>query len=126
MPTRHKRYLQVSYYVAHLLTQKQFPYSPITANHHLSMEFDLPNDANSWMAYNFAMLSAARELHVLQLDGWTDSVAVLAEINFWRAARQGAPIHYIDFENTAVKRARKRLRGNATWKSSDAPALKDG
>lgn len=106
---RHQRYLAVSYYVTHLLIQKKFPYSPIVANHHLAMEFDLPSDANSWMAYNFAMLSSAGEFHVLQLNGWDRSMGVLAEINFWRAARQGLPIHYVDLDWGKHKTKLKQL-----------------
>ena len=110
---RHQRYLAVSYYVTALFIQKRFPYSPITANHHLALEFDLPSDANSWMAYNFAMLSSASELHVLKLSGWEKSVGVLAEINFWRAARQDLPIHYIDLD-WGAKRSRKQITGTGT------------
>jgi hypothetical protein len=69
------------------------------------------------MAYNFAMLSSAKELHVLALDGWNESLGVTAEINFWRAARQGEPFRLIDMGHRASRRGES---------SQCAPALKGG
>jgi hypothetical protein len=114
---RQERYLQASYYVVQLLSHRKFPYSPIVANHHLSLEFGLKHRAIDWMAYNFAMLSSAKELHVLALEGWNESLGVTAEINFWRAARQGEPFHLIDMKH--------RNRNSGEF-SLCAPALKDG
>ena len=114
---RQDRYLQASYYVVQLLSQRKFPYSPIVANHHLAMEFGLKHKAVDWMAYNFAMLSSAKELHVLALDGWNESLGVTAEINFWRAARQGEPFHLIETRHQSS-------RGRESYPC--APALKGG
>ena len=105
---REKRYLQVSYYVVALLARHKFPYSPIVSNHHLALEFDLTHTALDWMAYNFAMLSSASELHVLQLPGWEKSTGVLAEMNFWRAARQGLPIQMVKMPTQSEIRAIER------------------
>lgn len=110
---RHDRYLQASYYMVQLLSQRHFPYSPIVANHHLAAEFNLKHTAVDWMAYNFAMLSSAKELHVLALEGWSESLGVVAEINFWRAAKQGEPYHLIET---------RHIRGNSLC----APVLKGG
>lgn len=114
---RHRRYLQACYYCALLLHQHKFPYSPVVSNHHFAMEFKLGFDTNTWMAYNFAMLSKADELHVLTLPGWEKSIGVTAETNFFRGARQGYPLYFI----SDAKKG-KRLEG----KVSCAPVLKDG
>lgn len=115
---REDRYLQVGYYFIHLLSKKKFPYSPIVANHHIAKEFGLKHKAVDWMAYNFAMLSSASELHILMLDGWNESVGVLAEINFWRAARQGERIEYVAF---SPEKAKAKLRAIKC-----VPALRGG
>ena len=117
---REKRYLAACYYTVKLLSARKFPYSPIVSNHHLALEFGLNYTANDWMAYNFAMLSSAKELHVLTIEGWDKSVGLTAEVNFWRALRQGSPIYYIDFDGRAG--SRKLARGNKQC----APALKGG
>ena len=95
---REQRYKQACWYVASLLQQRKYPYSPIVANHRFAQEFNLQHDALSWMSYNFALLSAASEMHVLQLDGWNQSVGVQAEIAYWRGAKQGLPLYFAKFD----------------------------
>jgi len=41
----------------------------------------MPPEFKFWETYNLAMLSAAKELWVLKLDGWQDSKGVMAEID---------------------------------------------
>lgn len=95
---RERRYKQVCYYVMGLLEQRKYPYSPIVANHRFAEEFNLEHDALSWMSYNFAFLSAASEMHVLMLEGWSSSVGVNAEIAYWRGAKQGLPLFFAKFD----------------------------
>jgi len=88
---REMRYRQVQWYVLGLLKNRQWCYSPIVHCHELAKVFHLPTDALYWMDYNCAMLSAAKELHVLCLNGWEQSVGVKNEVAFWRHARELPP-----------------------------------
>lgn len=81
---RETRYLQASHYLSFLLSRRQWAYSPIVHCHNMAKVFRLPTDAAFWAEYNFAMLEAAREMHVLQLKGWERSVGVSHEIAFCR------------------------------------------
>lgn len=97
-----RRYKQTCWYVASLLADHKYPYSPIVANHRFAQEFNLRHDAAAWMSYNFAMMSAASHLHVLTLDGWPESIGVQAEIAFWRGAKQGLPLQYATMDWTKI------------------------
>lgn len=85
------RYKQVMWYTLGLLKRRQWCFSPILHCHEIAKQFSLPRDVKYWMNYNFAMLSAARELHVLCLPGWQDSVGVSSEVAFWRNACERPP-----------------------------------
>lgn len=90
-----QRYRNTMWYVVGLLRQRQWAFSPILHCHDMAQRFSLPKDALHWMDYNFAMLSAARELHVLQLPGWESSVGLKSEVAFWRHSRE-RPVKFID------------------------------
>lgn len=108
---RQQRYLQTCYYFVSLLARHHHPYSPVVANHHIAQEFDIDFEAKSWMAYNFAMLSSAKALHVLMLPGWEQSIGVSAELAFWRGAREGAPLTFVDFDWAKIRRDTRQIRG---------------
>lgn len=88
---RHDRYLQVMHYVMKLLQNREWCYSPIVHCHEMARIHFLSTDAMFWLDYNYAMLSQARELRVLCLPGWKDSVGVKGEIAFWRHAKHEPP-----------------------------------
>lgn len=88
----HDRYLGVMYYTMELLRLRKWAYSPIVHCHEMSRIHMLPTDAMYWMDYNYAMLAAARELHVLCLPGWNKSVGVTGEIAFWRNSKLSQPV----------------------------------
>jgi hypothetical protein len=91
----HRRYMGVMYYVMRLLQNRQWCYSPIVHCHEMARIHSLPTDAIFWMDYNFALLSAARELHVLCLKGWQESVGVKGEVAFWRHGKN-SPVKFIE------------------------------
>lgn len=88
----HDRYMRVMYYTMKLLQNRQWCYSPIVHSHEMARLHSLPTDAIFWMDYNYAMLSQARELHVLCLPGWKESVGVKSEVAFWRHAKGSHPM----------------------------------
>lgn len=47
-----------------------------------------------WQGYDQHMISLCDEVHVLMLQGWTNSVGVTAEIKI--AKRLNKPFYYID------------------------------
>lgn len=78
----HMRYLGALNATAHLISRHVAIYSPIVHCHELARAAELPTDFEFWMRYNYRMLSAARKLLVLKLDGWEFSVGVRAEITY--------------------------------------------
>mgnify|MGYP001810783450 CR=1 FL=1 len=76
------RYFGAMDATAHLLKQHVAVYSPIVHCHEIAKVHELPTDFEFWMRYNYRMLSAARKLLVLTLDGWDKSVGVRAEITY--------------------------------------------
>lgn len=92
---RHRRYLRVMWYVMNLLKNRQWCYSPIVHCHEMARIHALPVDAIFWMDYNYALLSSARELHVLCLEGWQESVGVKGEVAFWRHGKN-SPVRFIE------------------------------
>lgn len=55
-------------------------FSPILHWHHAAIDNDLPTDAESWHAYNSAMMRRCDALYILPLDGWEQSKGMKAEI----------------------------------------------
>lgn len=86
------RYLEVGAYTAHLLKERTPAFSPIVHCHDIATRHDLPTNAEYWRQYNGAMLAPAKELHVLQLDGWEKSLGVRWEMEFAQILQK--PIRY--------------------------------
>jgi len=98
--TMEMRYHCVNKMTAQLMEDGIIVFSPISHCHEVARY--LPsNDLyyrswDFWREYDFAFLRAARELLVLTLHGWQDSVGVTAEIAF--AKECAKPIRYLPFE----------------------------
>lgn len=86
------RYLEARRYTASLLVNGKWAFSPIVHCHDIAVDEVLPRDITYWRHYNAAMLAPAKELHVLQLDGWEKSEGVFFEIEFAQMLQK--PIHY--------------------------------
>ena len=84
----HARYIEAMHATAWLLKRGIWVYSPIVHCHEMAREFGLPTDAKYWEAYNHVMISQARELWVLKIDGWQESKGVAEEIAFAKALRK--------------------------------------
>jgi hypothetical protein len=92
---RHYRYVDVRKATAKLMLRGEIVYSPIVHGHSLSVERDLPETHEFWMHHCLGMLSRAKRLAVLTLDGWDKSIGVRAEMDWWEANRKH-PVQFID------------------------------
>jgi len=91
---REFRFIKVAHACAKLFEQGIVPFSPIVHWHELSKIFDLPKDHQYWIMADSIMLTGARELAVLQLDGWEKSAGVQREIKF--AELLGKSVTYLN------------------------------
>lgn len=87
------RVLAAEIYIASLIAQNSIAFSVITAFADLVKRYDIPGDYDYWERYCRAMIDGSREIHVLQLEGWEDSVGVQGEIAY--AESLGKPIKYV-------------------------------
>lgn len=76
------RYRSTREYVAKLLQQKKWCYSPIVHCHDLANTHNLPTDAEFWWDYNKHFLDRADQVHVLKLVNWEGSKGVAKEIQY--------------------------------------------
>lgn len=67
-------------------------FSPISHSHPIIEACDLRSDWESWRDYDLAMLSLCSAMVVYQLDGWTASQGVAAEV--MHATVAGIPVHW--------------------------------
>jgi hypothetical protein len=91
---RAARYLEAQNALVWLLGQRHWAYSPIIHCHPLAIGHGLPTDAAFWEDYNFAMLAAAKELMILVIPGWAESVGVNAECDF--AHTHSIPVKWLE------------------------------
>lgn len=77
------RFDAVTSYTALLMRHGVVAFSPITHCHPVSF-YGLPGDWSFWARYDLAFLTLCRQMHVLQLEGWRESVGVTAEIGIMK------------------------------------------
>jgi len=87
-----QRYRQVLHYCATLMRQKKWCYSPIVYCHEMAKVYNLPKDTGFWAEFNFAMMEAAIDFHILQIEGWQQSQGLAIEIAFWKRMRRPQPV----------------------------------
>jgi len=76
-----KRMERVNKYCASLLTRGHDILSPLTVGHTLVGSNKLiPESGEFWLDFCVPMLRASKEVHILTLDGWEDSLGVNAEM----------------------------------------------
>lgn len=81
---REARYMAAVSYCTQELLKGHVVYSPIAHCHGMQVLFPdkLPTAFEFWRHIDFTMLSKAKYMHVLMLDGWKNSVGVKEEIDF--------------------------------------------
>lgn len=77
-------------------------YAPIVQNHSLNNR--LPGTWEFWSKLDLPILRKATELHVLQLEGWRESVGLTDEINDARSCK--TPIRYIAVAKWGIEESR--------------------
>lgn len=87
------RYRNICQYAAYLFANNKTSMSPVMMGHPC-LEFEqMPGDFTFWKNYSFEVLSKCDELHVLQLDGWHESVGVAQETIY--ADNAEIPVKYV-------------------------------
>lgn len=97
---RYARYMRVCGTAAILMRRGLFVYSPIAHNDGVAYYGELQTGWDYWREYDTAMLECCKDMLVLILDGWQDSVGIRAEIDI--ATRLGISISYINEEGNPV------------------------
>jgi hypothetical protein len=87
-----ERFRGVEAFVANLLSNKVWCYSPVVHCHELARRYNLPTTADFWYDYNRHMLEKAETLLVHPMPGWSESRGVQAEIAL--AESLGIPVIY--------------------------------
>ena len=85
------RYRQVLSYLSHVNNNNEYNYmyySPIVHFHQLSMEYNMPTDAEFWKCIDKVMLDKSDEMNVLMIRGWMESKGVQSEINYFRSVNK--------------------------------------
>lgn len=88
-----ERFEAAQKFTAKAITRGHIIFSPIVHCHYLALLFEMPSDFQFWNRYNFGMLAAAKELWVLKLEGWEESLGVNGEIEF--ATRKRLAVTYV-------------------------------
>ena len=79
---RIRRYIATREFTWHHLQMGVALFSPIVYCHQFARDFGAGIDAVTWLHLNEPMLSMAREVWVLELDGWRESAGVRWEMGF--------------------------------------------
>lgn len=90
---RQQRFEEVNRHAAHFMRLGDHIFSPISHTHPIALTGDLPLGFDFWQQYDEAVLACCKAMYVLQLEGWTESKGVQAEIAI--AERLGIPVTYI-------------------------------
>lgn len=88
------RYAKAIDYAAKLFKKGEMVFCPVIHCHPIAINYNLPGDYEFWKAYNLYFLMYSRELHVLKLDGWADSVGVADEIKI--ANKYQIPVTFVE------------------------------
>jgi len=95
-----ERFELVASFSAKVMREGGVAFSPIVHCHHICQMHSLPGDFEYWQKYCLTMLSKAKVMYVLMLDGWLESVGVQAEIAF--AELNGIGVCYYSPEHAEV------------------------
>ena len=88
------RVRQTSKYAAHLASQGFAVYSPVLTWHYIVKDWRLPTDAVYWEYSNSQFLRSAKEIWVLTLEGWQQSIGTIRELII--ANHMRIPVKFVD------------------------------
>ncbi len=101
---REERFCAACQAAAHLMWEGHLVFSPVAHTHPIA-EFGLPTEWSFWERQDRALLERCDDVIVLTLDGWDESVGVLAEVQI--AKELGKPVRYLATERLTLARAAK-------------------
>lgn len=90
---REQRYRDGCAAASRLMQQGLKVFAPIPHSHGIAAHGGLPTSWEYWESYDRTILEMCEKLLVLKLDGWEQSVGVLAEMDI--AFELGIPVEYI-------------------------------
>lgn len=79
------RFQQTRDFVAKQLRLGYVLFSPIVYCHQFKIDFGFAGDADFWAEFNLAILHRCKQMWVLQLTGWQQSVGVQNELAWAKA-----------------------------------------
>jgi hypothetical protein len=88
------RFEKVTHVLAHMLENGDNVFSPITMAHPTLKYITHPISHSRWLEMDYIYLGMCKELRVLMLEGWEESIGVIAEIEY--ALKHGISITWID------------------------------
>lgn len=90
-----RRYLEVTEAIGKLQDEYDFAFiGPITQSHHTVKAMSNKDTTfRNWAKRDFTYISRCDEVWVIKMEGWSESVGVLSEIDF--ATKHGIPIKYL-------------------------------
>lgn len=91
-----KRVHSIAVYCGELFKQGIVPVSALLLGLAIAEHNDLPTDSATWINFSKNCVRGCDELHVLQLEGYLDSIGVQLEIT--EAMELGIKIKYIPYE----------------------------
>jgi len=97
-----ERYEMVTEFCARCAIKGHFVYSPIAHWHPIAVRHNLPRDYKWWEELDKDILSCAKEMWVLRLDGWNKSKGLLREIVI--ALRNGIRVTYVSLDDQIKKK----------------------
>ncbi len=90
---RQYRFDMVTVTAGRLMREGLMVFSPISKTHPIAEKCGLPGDWEYWEKYDTIAIAHCKELWVLTLDGWEDSIGVKAETKI--AEQLNKPIIYL-------------------------------
>ena len=92
---QHLRYKQVADFCHQRVNEGDLVISPIAHWHYIAMNHHIDGDWKTWKEYNSQLISYCREMWVLMLEGWEDSIGVRAELDL--AEEHDIPVRFFDY-----------------------------
>lgn len=97
---REHRHSSAEWALAEMMRAGFLVFGPIVHCHDAAKAHGLPTDWGFWWDFDKRMLARCDALHVLTIEGWTQSTGVREEIAY--ARERGLPIRYLAIEGDAL------------------------
>jgi hypothetical protein len=89
-----KRFERVNAYAAKVMKAGIAVYSPISHNHVIARDHNMPTSWAFWREHDLVMVRRCVALHVIKQDGWQKSIGVCEEVS--EARLLGKLVEYVE------------------------------